>query len=163
MRVGVLADTHDNLEAVEEAVRILNSRAVDLVIHAGDVISPFSAKRFHALESPMKVAYGNNDGERRGLRSMFSEMGSGIDDFLDFEFGGTRFAVYHGTIGGVLSGLLDGGRHDVVVTGHSHEPLVEPRGKTLLINPGEACGYLTGRRTLVILELDSMEHSLLEF
>lgn len=41
MRIGILSDTHDYLEMVDAAVGQLNRERVDLVLHAGDYISPF--------------------------------------------------------------------------------------------------------------------------
>jgi len=49
------------------------------------------------------------------------------------------------------------------VTGHSHEPLVKDVDGTLLINPGEVCGYLTGKRTLCLLDPDKMRAEIKEF
>lgn len=163
MKVGILSDTHDNLEAIDRAVEVFNSRNVKAVIHAGDVISPFAAARFKALSSPVHAVYGNNDGERMGLGRVFRELGTGIEDFLELEIGGRSFAVYHGTIPGVVPSLVKGGSYDVVVTGHTHEPEIKRSGGALLINPGEACGYLTGKRTLCILELRSLEPEMVEF
>ncbi|KUK61822.1 MAG: Phosphodiesterase [Methanoculleus marisnigri] len=41
MRIGILSDTHDNLQMVDAAVRQLNREQVDLTLHAGDYVSPF--------------------------------------------------------------------------------------------------------------------------
>ncbi len=42
--IGILSDSHDNLDAIKKAVNLLNKKKVDLVIHAGDLISPFTAQ-----------------------------------------------------------------------------------------------------------------------
>ena len=39
MLIGILADTHDNLEKVDAAVRSLNAKGVEMVLHAGDYVS----------------------------------------------------------------------------------------------------------------------------
>ncbi|MBS3813049.1 metallophosphoesterase family protein, partial [Candidatus Bipolaricaulota bacterium] len=41
---------------------------------------------------------------------------------------------------------------DVIVYGHTHKIDVQ-QGKPLVINPGEAGGWLTGRSTVAILDL----------
>jgi putative phosphoesterase len=163
MMIGIISDTHDNLDAIDEAIGIFNERGVDLVAHAGDVISPFSAARFKGLKAPMRVVFGNNDGERRGLRIQFKDLDSEIDDFSDFDIDRKKVALYHGTIEGVLKALLDSEKYDVVVSGHSHSPEVKWQGKTLSINPGEACGYLSSIRTLCILDIGSMKPEIVEF
>lgn len=163
MKVGIISDTHDNLDAIDATIELLNSKEVGTVIHAGDVIFPFAAARFKRLKAPMWVVYGNNDGERTGLKSKFKELGAEIEDFLEFELGGRRFVVYHGTIEGVQDSLVKSRQYDAVLTGHTHKPEVKRSEGTLLINPGEACGYLTGKRSLCILDLETMEPEIVEY
>jgi putative phosphoesterase len=163
MKVGIISDTHDNLEAVDAAIEVIESEEVSLTIHTGDVISPFAAERLKDLSSPVKAVFGNNDGERTGLKKKFREFGAEIDDFIEFRHGGKRFAVYHGTIEGVLESLVEAGLHDVVACGHTHRPEIKTIGNTLFINPGEVCGYLTNRRSLCLLDINTMEPEIVNF
>ena len=55
-----------------------------------------------------------------------------------------------------VNALADSGHFDVVVYGHTHEPLVK-RNASLLINPGEVCGWLYGKPTAAILDLNKMD------
>lgn len=71
MLIGILADTHDNLEKVDAAVRSLNAKGVEMVLHAGDYVSPFVIPRFANLQSPMIGVLGNNDGDHRLLQRRF--------------------------------------------------------------------------------------------
>jgi predicted phosphodiesterase len=45
--------------------------------------------------------------------------------------------------------------HRIVIHGATHEYQVRTLGDTLLINPGETCGWLTGNCTGVILDLET--------
>ena len=46
----------------------------------------------------MKFVFGNNDGEKAGLNKMASEYGwEKITDEKEFDYGGKKFYVYHGT------------------------------------------------------------------
>ena len=47
--------------------------------------------------------------------------------------------------------------YDVLVRGHSHIFEVSRHGKTLLVNPGEIWGHLTGFSTAAILDTSSLE------
>jgi uncharacterized protein len=47
--------------------------------------------------------------------------------------------------------------HRYVVHGFTHKQETITRGQTILINPGEACGWLTGKCTAAILDLESGE------
>ncbi|MBP1660311.1 MAG: phosphodiesterase, family, partial [Candidatus Aminicenantes bacterium] len=44
------------------------------------------------------------------------------------------------------------GQFDLVIFGHTHRPLVESRDGVLLINPGEAGGWLRGKSTVALLD-----------
>jgi len=163
MLIGIIADTHDNLGAIDAAIEIFDERGVELVVHAGDLISPFAAAKFAGYGSLFKTVFGNNDGERRGLIKTIQAFGGEIDDFIEFDVDNRKFAVYHGTVAGVLNSIVESDKYDVVACGHSHSPEIKSVGKTLFINPGEACGYLSGRKTLVILDTARMDAETLEF
>ena len=68
MIVGLVSDTHDCLPLIDEAVKRLNEMNVELVLHAGDYISPFVASHFKPLKAPLIGVFGNNDGDRELLK-----------------------------------------------------------------------------------------------
>ncbi len=142
MKFAAVSDTHDNLAAVRELVEALKKEKLDFVVHAGDVIAPFSLKEFEKLEVKLYIAFGNNDGDRRILTETANRNGWEIGDIVEFPSG----VVYHGTDSRILEILkkLD----TLVVFGHTHETLKSEN----LLNPGEVCGYLTGRKTYAIIE-----------
>lgn len=53
MKIGILSDTHDDIENVQEAINIFNKNEVNLVIHAGDYISPGVIQEFQKLRSKL--------------------------------------------------------------------------------------------------------------
>jgi predicted phosphodiesterase len=52
--------------------------------------------------------------------------------------------------------------HAVVVHGHTHRRELRTRGDALILNPGEACGWLFGTPTAAILDLETMGVEFLE-
>jgi putative phosphoesterase len=58
--------------------------------------------------------------------------------------------------------LIDSESFDVVVHGHTHKADVYRKGKTLVVNPGEVCGYLTNKSTIALLDTDKCEVKLVE-
>jgi len=52
--------------------------------------------------------------------------------------------------------VVESGRYDLVVTGHTHERKISDSG-TVTVNPGELCGYLSGEMTMALLDTDRME------
>jgi hypothetical protein len=150
--IGIMSDSHDNLPAIRAAVDFFNKKKVSLVLHAGDIISPFCVSELAKLECKAKCAYGNNDGEKKILAEKLAAIGAESAEFMVIMHEGVKICLCHGTCEEIVSALAESGRYDAVVRGHSHHPSVERTKKTLVINPGELCGYLTGKRTVALLD-----------
>ncbi len=148
--IGILSDTHDNLTRVREAVRLFNDAGCDLVVHAGDFVAPFAAEELRNLRAPVKAVYGNCDGERAGLAKSFQGLGEVREAPLKFSHAGVRFLVCH--LDSLIGRYVASKAHDVVIYGHTHRALVEPRDGILLINPGEAGGWLRGKATVALFD-----------
>jgi putative phosphoesterase len=154
MLIGIMSDSHDHLEAIGLAVDFFNQNNVDLVIHAGDLISPFTAFEFKRLKMPFEAIYGNNDGEREGLKTAFQEL-CNLEDFKEIDADGRKIGVIHGTNQKLVDALAGGGYYDVLIRGHNHQ-LDVYSDKTMIINPGETCGYLSGKRSVILLSTEDL-------
>ncbi|WP_423792757.1 MJ0936 family phosphodiesterase [Methanocaldococcus indicus] len=160
MKIGIFSDTHDNLPLIREAINIFNSEDVELVIHCGDFVSLFVVKEFKELGCPILAVYGNNDGEKAKLREWLKDINKDneIDEFLAVEIDDLKFFITHGHYNTVLDTAINSGLYDIVVYGHTHKKVFESINNTLVINPGECCGYLTGEATIGILDTKSKEY-----
>ena len=158
MLVGLISDTHDNLPMVDKAIKRLNEEKVSLVLHAGDYVAPFVIPHFKALNAKLIGVFGNNDGDHELLRKRFSETSNcevrGRFALVVVE--GFKIALLHGDETELLNALIDCGGFDAVVHGHTHASVAK-NGKTLVVNPGEVCGYLTGNATLALLDTNKRE------
>ena len=158
MKVGLISDTHDNLAMVERAFRVFEREGVESVVHAGDWVAPFTARRFQVYSGRLFGSYGNNDGEIIGLSRAFREMNAVVKgEFTEFELDGEKAVVIHGTYPPVLRAIVKSGEFPTIITGHTHVPTVEKQNDVLLVNPGEACGYLHERCTVGILDTSERE------
>lgn len=153
MLIGIMSDTHDNLPAIRKAVEFFNERNVDLVIHAGDYVAPFVARELKKLKAPLKGVFGNNDGERKGL---YEALGI-YDELMELEADGMKIAVTHGTNEVLVKALVHSRLYDVVVVGHTHRYEIQEVGRTVLVNPGEVCGYVTGVKSVALLDTRKRE------
>ncbi|MCS4315478.1 hypothetical protein FBY10_12443 [Pseudomonas sp. SJZ103] len=141
MKVGVISDTHGLLRP--EAVAAL--QGCEQIIHAGDIGSPEILQQLAQI-APLHVVRGNNDQDAPWAQQ--------VPDYLMLDVGGWRTLVVHDIAD--VPALLDTPTR-LVITGHSHKPLIEWRGATLYVNPGSA-----GRRrftlpvTLAVLEVREM-------
>ena len=164
MLIGAISDSHDNLPQIEKAVQALNNQKVGLVLHAGDYVAGFVIPKFKALNCNLIGVFGNNDGDHELLKKRFSETTncSIHDRFTTETIEGYRVALLHGHETELLNAIIDSESFDAVIHGHSHNLCIERKGKTLSINPGELCGYLTGKSTLAILDTDRNEAKIIE-
>ena len=148
--IGILSDSHDNLDAVRQFVRLFRDQNCDLVLHAGDIVAPFTVQELRGCGCPVKAVFGNCDGEKEGLRKAFEGWGAIAKPPFRIEHAGLRITLTHRDAGlDRLLRLFPGG---VLVFGHTHRPLVERRGTALLVNPGEAGGWLRGKSTAALLD-----------
>ncbi|MEO8194379.1 MAG: YfcE family phosphodiesterase [Gemmatimonadales bacterium] len=151
-----MSDTHDRLPAIAELLAIMVSKGVSLVMHAGDYCSPFSLNPFNDSNVALLGIFGRNDGDPEGLKATAAR-GVGMELYESphsFEVSGQRILIVH-DLGEVNRRSIDA--HRFVVHGFTHKQETVERDSTLLVNPGEACGWLTGVCTGAILDLDTSE------
>ena len=133
--IGIISDTHENIAAINRAIRRFSEFDLDFLVHCGDIISPPVLRVFEGFA--LRVVFGNNDGEREGLQTVANELGFGeITDELIFQHLGKSFYVYHGTRSKTLNDAIATQKYDYVLTGHTHRQRNELIGKTKVINPG---------------------------
>ncbi len=135
MRLGIVSDTHDNLDHVQQAVELFESHGVDRVVHCGDIVAPFSATPFDTDAFDFSSVRGNNDGEW-ALGNVVDEFGAYLGECGELTVDDTEIAVYHGTNRVLREALADSGNYDYVFHGHTHERTVETHGETVRVNPG---------------------------
>jgi len=159
MRIGIMSDTHDCLPMIAKAVDAIRQADVEHVLHAGDFIAPFAVKALAGLGAPIIGVFGNNDGERAGVKAAFDGIGEVRTGPTVVELAERRILLGHEPSAVRRRGR--DGDFDLWVYGHTHEAEVT-RNTTLTVNPGEVCGYLSGRGTLAVVDLESMEAELIE-
>lgn len=139
MKIGIISDTHDQIGRVKKAVAVFNQERVDMVIHCGDIVSPFMLQYFKDLKCPIKFLLGNNTGDVMLHLRYAGEFGLPDHEFGTFfslELDGRKIAVYHGDHQQIIAALVKCGDYDCVFTGHDHLSRIEQAGKVLWVNPG---------------------------
>lgn len=139
MLIGVISDTHDQLEMIQKAVEKLNQENVDLVIHCGDWVAPFILDILKGLKMPLKGVFGNNDGDKFRHLQFSKKLGLDItyeERFLELDIDNRKIAVFHGDYSGIVDALVKCGSYDAVFHGHTHQRVNQTVGKTLSLNPG---------------------------
>lgn len=122
MRIGLISDTHNLLRP--EALEFL--KGCDHILHGGDIGDESILERLAEL-APLSVVRGNNDKDSwaqrlpHSLRLQFEQVSiHAVHDIAELD------------VDPVAAGV------QVVVTGHSHKPLVRERDGVVYVNPGSA-------------------------
>lgn len=140
VKIGVISDTHDDIENTEKAINIFNSMKVDYVFHAGDYIYPGIISLFKKLDKETKFygVRGNNDGELTGITKQFDENKNAIflNEFGTLSISSKKIGIYHGTNPDLSASLVESQLFDILILGHTHIKRIEKMGKTLVLNPG---------------------------
>ena len=137
MNIGIISDTHDNVEAIERATEIFDEEGVEIVIHCGDFVAPLMIQYFDEFE--LHGVLGNNDGDVANLQSAFDALGGESElhgRFASLEFDGLSFAVLHGEHLEEVEAIAAGETYDFVCYGHHHERELSDEGRTTVLNPG---------------------------
>ncbi len=135
MRVGLISDTHDNTPRTREAISLLEDRAPELLLHAGDLNTGALVPLFEGWR--VFLAEGNVD-RPTSIRDAIVEHGVEMhyDAVHHVEAGPARIGLIHGDDAGRLEGMINSGAFDLVVHGHTHEFRDERVGQTRVVNPG---------------------------
>lgn len=122
IRVGLISDTHGLLRP--QVVEFL--RGSHHIVHAGDICDPRHLEQLSSI-APVTAVRGNNDRGAWAERLPVTEI---------VALGGKRLCVIH-DLAELDIDPAAAGVH-VVISGHSHKPLVAWRGPVLHVNPGSA-------------------------
>jgi uncharacterized protein len=136
LRVGVISDTHGLLRP--EASAFL--RGCDHIVHAGDIGSQNVLDQLSAI-APITAVRGNNDEGSWAQALPETEL---------VQLGEVFVYVIHDLAQLDIEPQAAG--VSVVVSGHSHQPLIQKRNGVLYVNPGSA-GPRRFRLPIAVAEL----------
>jgi hypothetical protein len=135
-RIGLISDTHGLLRP--EAVQALHG--CDFIVHAGDVVGARILDDLSLL-APVTAVRGNND-KGDWARALRETQLLRVEDVSIYVIHDLKELDINPSSAGV----------QVVVSGHSHMPVVDQRGDVLFVNPGSA-GPRRFRLPITVAEL----------
>ncbi|MFX0082220.1 MAG: metallophosphoesterase [Candidatus Hodarchaeota archaeon] len=169
MKIACISDSHDNKDNILKTISIINERKIDAVIHCGDYVAPFVKRWFDKLDDDIKKnfygVFGNNDGERLLLKQNLGQLCQFAQNGneLILELGGKKIFVSHMPRKETIDALAHSGDFDIILSGHTHFLINKKYDNgVLVVNPGEICGYLTGKSTFAIIDTDKMDAEIIE-
>lgn len=151
--LGVLSDTHGDVEATSAALTQFKHWGVDQIVHCGDIDSPEIVFLLEAW--PTHFVLGNMD-DPTVLEDAIRRAGQHDHGRLGYlELDGKRIAFLHGDDLRRLRRTIQSGRWDLVCHGHTHMASLTAHGQTLVLNPGAL--YRTELPAVAVVELPSLE------
>jgi putative phosphoesterase len=128
MKLGVISDTHvtnnDDKNTVTSLINQLKQafKDVDEIIHAGDICEEFFLNQIREI-APVNAVRGNLDNIKD------------LDSFFKISFGRYNIGVIH-ILPDNLEDFVKKHKLNILVFGHTHQPLIKGTEFVLLLNPG---------------------------
>jgi len=130
MKIGVLSDTHIPKAANELPKAVLQGlKGVDLILHAGDLVAISVLDDLGGI-APTEAVSGNMDSWN--LQDKLPK--KKIIDAKQYRIGLIHGWGHPKNVPDVISKEFD--NVDIIVFGHTHEPMNEKRNEVLFFNPG---------------------------
>jgi putative phosphoesterase len=128
MKILVFSDSHAYVEIM---VKVTEHEKPDVIFHCGDYLKDALELQKH-IDIPLHYVAGNCDTADEDLYEKYAEIG------------GKRFLLIHGHQSGIADDYWNGMKKlffhrddvDIVLYGHTHEPLIYRCDKRWLFNPG---------------------------
>ena len=153
MRIGLFADAHDHVDNVCRAVAEFNRLECELVIFAGDFVSPIIVPPLRKLKCPVLACFGDNDGNQIGLQGGMRIVGPvGYPPLGLRTSDGVRILIAHTTE--QVRGMVTDAQ--VVICAHTHKPAIHTDHGVLFVNPGETSGWTYRKPTIGVLETEPL-------
>lgn len=152
MRIGVISDTHipDRADALPKKL-VERLKSLDMLIDCGDLVDLCVLKEIRKICGDVKAVSGNMDPP---------EVKDALPDKIVFKAGKFTIGVSHG-IGApqklpeMMRQLFKKDKVDLIIFGHSHQPLIDKSSRPWLFNPGSPTDTIFAPyKSFGIIEID---------
>ncbi|NCN06293.1 MAG: metallophosphoesterase family protein [Candidatus Pacebacteria bacterium] len=155
MKFAIVSDTHDRWDLLMQVVVRANRVGCEVLLHGGDLVNPEGIDTLAKFSGDSYLVWGNNEPSHRTTEAITAKIAKHDNihlahGTLDQHILGISIFMNHYPEVAQAAFSLD--IHDLVVHGHNHVYQVEKNDGKFLINPGEACGRMTGIATFVIFD-----------
>lgn len=142
MKIGIISDTHGQVDLALAAAREFLFRGIEAVFHCGDIGSDMvlteMAALFQAVDIPLYAVLGNCD-QHYDFSFFSEEIGVQVlGRFGEVEVAGRKIAMLHSDDATHFETVVNSQAYDYVFFGHSHARRDERIEKMRLVNPGSA-------------------------
>ncbi len=150
MLIGIMSDTHDDLSSTSSAIETMKQRGCGIIIHAGDICSPFVARVVAGSGIPCHAVFGNNDGDKLHLSSILDIQPA--PRHLTIE--GREIIVFHEPF---INEFINPSKVSLLIYGHTHIKDLYRVKDMLVVNPGAVSGVLTKEKSFALYDTSAHE------
>ncbi|HPS57105.1 MAG TPA: metallophosphoesterase family protein [Spirochaetota bacterium] len=157
MLLGIIADTHNDIEATEKAIALFRERGINVIAHAGDITSPRLLEYLKGFTC--YIVLGNGDIiDADDIRAKAAALGfNPVGEMLEFSLDGKSFVMFHGNDVPMYRGALASGKYDYIIKGHTHYFENYVSNGCRIINPGAVYGHDESSVVILDIEADRVE------
>jgi putative phosphoesterase len=151
MLIGLMSDTHNDVDYIQKAVDIFKERDIKILVHAGDITS------FRMLDYlkdfDCYIALGNGDEiDRDDINAKAASLNlRSVESNIEFECEGKKFLVFHGHNVPQYRTAVASGKYDYIIKGHTHYFENYISNDCRIINPGAV--YAHDESSIAILDI----------
>ncbi len=141
MKIAIFSDTHDHIWNMRKAIEQVTAQEIELIVHCGDLVSPFMIDEFDPYPGRLVLIDGNNPGDQYFLSKKLAERQDKIEYqglVARLEIGSAKIAAVHDPA--LALDLARSGIYSAVFFGHTHLRKSERMDQCLLHNPGALLG-----------------------
>ena len=138
MRIGVISDSHDHIDHLQQAITVFQNENVDTLIHCGDYSAPFMIRELTSFRGDIHIVFGNVNDRYLTTKICIEQHVYLHGELAELEIDGKKIAVIH--YPDIAESLALSGKFDVVFYGHTHKHDYREVNNCLLVNPGELMG-----------------------
>ncbi|MDD3263872.1 MAG: YfcE family phosphodiesterase [Candidatus Nanoarchaeia archaeon] len=158
MKIGLISDTHNNMDAVKRSYDIFEENKVDCVIHCGDLVDFDILKD---IKIKTYFVYGNLDKPIKLSDDIFMNKNIDILGYVGIlNLDGKNIFICHGNNEEILNNAIESLKYDYIFTGHTHKNRDEIIYNSRIINPGAHNIINTNEKDRTIAVLDIAEDNL---
>ena len=155
--IGIMSDTHNDVEATKTAISIFRERGIKILIHAGDITSPRMLEYLKDFDCYVVLGNGdiidsediNSKAESLGLRP--------VSDKIEFECCGKNLLVFHGHDVPMYRQAVSSGKYNYIIKGHTHHFENYISNECRIINPGAVYGHDESSIAILDVEADKVK------
>ncbi len=156
MKIGLIADTHNETELTKKALDIFKQRDISYILHAGDLTSPAMIALFEGFRC--NFVLGNGDLDVELLNKETEKFGFGpIKKYLKIKLGDKKIMLFHGDDVPLYRESVACNEFDYIIKGHTHMFENYSKENCKIINPGSIYRGLECTVAILDTETDKVE------